>query len=256
MGTPQHVLLSHPQLGTFVFAVTPRGGALVRPHAGWSELSTRLSSVDLNTWAPLQNHPLIPSEATLLTHAVDVDDLELVDLLLKAGALPDRNTLGEARSEPIARRLVVAGAPVGPNELGRTPLHSATSPEVIRFLLEAGCDPLHADENGSTPVMTARGSRMSREAFQLLRNAAAARATALPGRGVRFKRSKVLGSNVRAFVEARLKAASHLDWSIVCIPAPLGPATDALAKALGGKVFGLKTEIPRRIERDVPRGRS
>jgi hypothetical protein len=250
---PATVTIVHPVLGGFAFSTGRGSGELMRPDAGWNEFAERLreAAVDLNAWEPLRDHPLIPSRAVLLTYAVENDDAELVEILLAAGADPAPRMIERALSERVARMLLAAGAPVTPDETGASPLHHARSEAAVRVLLEAGCDPLHADEDGSTPVMRARGSGMNRQAFQLLRNAAAARAAMLPGRGVRFKRSKAPESHVRAFVEARLRAASHLDWGVACIPMPLDVATEALAKALSGKVFGLKTEIARRIERDV-----
>lgn len=129
-----------------------------------------------------------------LNIAVSKGDLEMIDVLVGAGADPDlkgdwwaggfaalHSIAPEERSR-IAPRLIAAGATIDAHAAaylgdldtlrkrvgedasvvherggdGRMPLHFASTPEVVHFLLEAGSDPEALDvDHESTPVMWA-----------------------------------------------------------------------------------------------------
>lgn len=111
-----------------------------------------------------------PRDSTLtpLDCAVGNDDVELVRILLKAGANPkarDKESLtplhlaaggGDAAC---VRLLLASGAdPNARNDFDRTPLHNAAfvgSAECAKLLLAAGADPTAWDKKHRTPLQTA-----------------------------------------------------------------------------------------------------
>lgn len=112
-----------------------------------------------------------PNRATALIAAIELDDPQIMDLLLKAGADPD-GRCGCVTGEPaiwaaalfnrsnLAARLLAAGA--DPNVIsasGNTALHVAAMRghrEVINVLMEHGADPqvLDTGVDGSPPLVT------------------------------------------------------------------------------------------------------
>lgn len=113
-----------------------------------------------------------PNKATALISAIELDDLEILDLLLASGADPD-GRCGCATGEPALwaaalfnrprhlERLLECGA--DPNVIsaaGNTALHVAAMrghDEVVSLLLAAGADPAITDEvvEGNPPLITA-----------------------------------------------------------------------------------------------------
>ena len=118
---------------------------------------------------------------TALLDAISFGNLEIVNLLLAAGAEPDRNTsntlvyaINSVHIE-ILNRLLASGAdPNGGGDGTWTPLHSAAyigSVEIIRILLDAGADPKLINFNGDTASQIAR-SRNFHAVAQMLEAAA------------------------------------------------------------------------------------
>lgn len=250
------IKVRHPVLGEWVFRWDGEAAdaVLARPDAGWGGLEPRLrgGGAQLSEWAPLADHRSVPSDATLLSFAVDADDFELVAALLEAGADPNVGALGErsgsallsrANSSLVATALVTAGADLSPSEEdGSTPLHFAREPAVVRLLLEAGCDPLHQNHAGLTPLALADSGMVPRETFQMLRTAAMARVRELPGRGVIFERSrKATKDHGASFARRRLRASSDLHWTILGVAGVLDEVVDQLASVLSARA----------VERDV-----
>lgn len=88
-----------------------------------------------------------------------VDDLNLLDLLLKKGANPNlvnefkKTPLHCARTAEIADRLLKAGAdPKAAAKYGNSPLHLASSISIIETLIQGGADPNQPNEDGNTPL--------------------------------------------------------------------------------------------------------
>ena len=101
-----------------------------------------------------------------LTSAILVDDIQAVDLLLKAGADPDMKSYlsGETslhsavifKSRAVIQRLLEAGAdPNIQNNLGNTPLQTIIqlpNLEIARMLLQAGANPHITNNNGESAL--------------------------------------------------------------------------------------------------------
>ncbi|MDD5265771.1 MAG: ankyrin repeat domain-containing protein [Methylococcales bacterium] len=112
----------------------------------------------------------INAVAYLLTIGVELDcvsacaiaasrRIDILELLLDAGVVPDADALCSAMNVQVAERLLRAGAPI--NELasfGWHALHNATvedQTEIVELLLRSGANPNVTTQDGTTPLMFA-----------------------------------------------------------------------------------------------------
>ena len=121
-----------------------------------------------------------------LTTAVDYDHVEVVKILIAAGADPNvkdehGNTLLHnadlhgARNAKVIKVLIAAGAdPNVKNEYGNTPLHDAVryinrtyliKHDNVKALIAGGADPNVLDQNGKTPLYRAFRRAVTREQY-------------------------------------------------------------------------------------------
>lgn len=85
--------------------------------------------------------------------------IDILELLLDAGVVPDTNALCSASNVQVVERLLQAGAPI--NDLpssGWHALHNATmedQTEIVKLLLKRGANPDVTTQDGTTPLMIA-----------------------------------------------------------------------------------------------------
>lgn len=224
-----------------------KGNLVFRDPGTKAELMRMISS------GPLRRRidSLVPLKETgenLLMLAVEADDLELIEMLLKAGADPNRGIgkptevypeneppLRWVESVEAARLLLDAGAdPNLRDGVGNPPLVRALDGrlhDLTRLLLERGADPLARDAVGESLVSSAR--RDAPESFQILLPIVLERLRATPGRALTVEPKRAGRDFVRGFAKQ-----ANDNW--VAVTTPLG--AERLTELVLAKLEGTRVE--------------